>query len=106
MLSRYRALTAGEAGWGYLLRFELCMLLFRNVPGALGLILRKIFFPGLFGACGRGVLFGTGLTLRNPRAIRLGDKVVIDDKAGAVPYLPLDQLRPNAAGTTPQGGTN
>ena len=79
MLSRYRALTAGEAGWGYLLRFELCMLLFRNVPGALGLILRKIFFPGLFGACGRGVLFGTGLTLRNPRAIRLGDKVVIDD---------------------------
>ena len=34
------------------------------------------------------------------------NKVVIDDKAGAVPYLPLDQLRPNAAGTTPQGGTN
>ena len=81
MLARYRAMTAGDAGWGYLLRLELCMLLFRNVPGALGLILRKIFCPGLFGACGRGVLFGTGLTLRNPRAIRLGDKVVIDENA-------------------------
>ena len=79
MLSRYRELTVGAAGWGYLVRYELCMLLFRNLPGALGLFLRKTFFPGLFGACGRGVLFGTGLTLRNPRAIRLGARVVIDE---------------------------
>jgi len=79
MLARYRRMTAGEAGWGYFIRLELCMLLFRNLPGALGLWMRKLFFPGLFGACGRGVLFGTGLTLRNPRAIRLGDRVVIDE---------------------------
>ena len=79
MLSRYRDLTVGAAGWCYLIRYELCMLLFRNLPGALGLFMRKTFFPGLFGACGRGVLFGTGLTLRNPRAIRLGARVVIDE---------------------------
>ena len=36
MLSRYRELTVGAAGWGYLVRYELCMLLFRNLPGALG----------------------------------------------------------------------
>ena len=34
MLSRYRELTVGAAGWGYLVRYELCMLLFRNLPGA------------------------------------------------------------------------
>ena len=46
LFARYRSLTVGDAGWGFLIRFELCMLLFRNTPGALGLFLRKVFFPG------------------------------------------------------------
>ena len=49
-------------------------------PGALGLLLRKLFFPRLFRHCGRDVLFGRFLTIRNPGKITIGDHVVISDR--------------------------
>ena len=55
---RYSALVVGRAGWGALLHHELVQLLAQNVPGALGLALRKTLFPSLLGACGRNVVFG------------------------------------------------
>jgi acetyltransferase-like isoleucine patch superfamily enzyme len=75
----YRAMVTGSAGMLYWLKYELCMLLFRNVPGVLGYALRRCFFSGLFGRCGRKPIIGTGITLRNPRAITLGDNVILDD---------------------------
>jgi galactoside O-acetyltransferase len=50
-----------------------------SVPGALGLILRKTFWPQLFGSCGEGVIFGTNVILRHPHRIHLGDRVVISE---------------------------
>ena len=49
------------------------------VPGALGLVLRKITYPWLLGATGRNVTFGHGVVLRHPAKIRIGDDVVVDD---------------------------
>ena len=49
------------------------------VPGALGLFLRKFFWPRLLGSCGRGALFGTNAILRHPHRIHLGDRVVISE---------------------------
>jgi acetyltransferase-like isoleucine patch superfamily enzyme len=78
-LDRYRDLVIGERGWWALVRYELVMLLASWVPGALGLVLRGWLYPGLLGACGRNVTFGTGVVLRHPRKIRIGDDVAIDD---------------------------
>ena len=49
------------------------------MPGALGLVLRKLLYPRLLGACGRNVVFGQNVVLRHPHKIRIGDNVVIDD---------------------------
>ena len=76
---KYSALVVGRPGWGALFHHEIVTLLSQHVPGALGFVLRKTFYPSLLGACGRNVLFGQNVVLRHPRKIRLGDNVVIDD---------------------------
>ena len=76
---RYADLVVGKRGWWPLLRYELVVLLASWVPGALGLALRGWLYPWLLGACGRNVSFGTGVVLRHPGKIRIGDDVAIDD---------------------------
>ena len=76
---KYSSLVVGQKGFFKLLRFELINLLFSGLPGALGLALRKAFYPSLFRKAGKGVVFGRGLTLRHPHKITLGDNCVIDD---------------------------
>ena len=78
--ARYRDLVVGEeAGWGGLLYYEIVTALAGNAPGALGLALRSVFYPGLFGRFGRGAVLGRGISLRHPRRISIGDGVMIDD---------------------------
>jgi len=48
-------------------------------PGALGILLRKLLWPRLFGACERGVVFGSNVTLRHPHRIGLGERCVVSD---------------------------
>lgn len=80
-LQKYIELVFGRSSlWG-LFWYELRLLLFSNMPGALGIVLRKIFFKGLFAGMGSGVVIGRGVTLRHPHRIRLGDGVIIDDYA-------------------------
>jgi acetyltransferase-like isoleucine patch superfamily enzyme len=76
---KYRALIVGRRGLGTLLKYELIALAAQNVPGALGLALRKVLYPALLGRCGRNVVFGQHVVLRHPHKIRVGDNVVIDD---------------------------
>jgi acetyltransferase-like isoleucine patch superfamily enzyme len=47
--------------------------------GALGLLLRKTFYPMLLGSCGRNVVFGQNVVLRHPHKIHIGSNVAIDD---------------------------
>lgn len=75
----YQRLFVGHGSIGSLLRYELYMSLTSAAPGAAGYWLRKKAFARLLGASGRGCLFGRGVTLRNPAAIRLGNGVSIDD---------------------------
>lgn len=80
-LKKYRDRVVGKAGaWGWI-RYELAVTLFTSVGGALGLALRKVFFPGLFARCGKGVQFGRNLTLRQPGNIEIGAGTLIDDFA-------------------------
>lgn len=76
---KYRDLCYGPTSLGHVLAAELLFTLLGPLPGALGLFLRSKLYPPLFGACGRGVLFGRNLTFRHLKKIRLGNQVVIDD---------------------------
>ncbi len=78
-LRKYQDLVVGSRSLGRLLAYELVMSLTSWVPGALGLVLRKLSYPRILGAVGRNVVFGQGVTLRHPAKIRLGDDVVVDD---------------------------
>ncbi len=77
-LAKYRDLVVGRSGFFALLKYEL-ITAFSYCPGAFGLFIRSKLYPRLLGACGRGVVFGTGVVLRHPHKIRIGDNVVIDD---------------------------
>jgi acetyltransferase-like isoleucine patch superfamily enzyme len=78
-IGKYQELVVGRTGWWRLALFEAVMLGASWVPGALGLLLRKITYPWLLGAVGRSVVFGQGVVLRHPHKIRIGNDVVIDD---------------------------
>lgn len=79
-VQKYREMVVGEQGIWYWIRYELTMLLFSQIPGALGLLLRKIFYPSLFKKVGKNVIFGRNVMIRHPHKITLGDNVVIDDE--------------------------
>lgn len=78
-LRAYQDLVVGSRSLVRLALYEAVMLTSSWVPGALGLLLRKLFYPLLLGACGRGVVFGQGVVLRHPHKVRLGDGVTLDD---------------------------
>jgi acetyltransferase-like isoleucine patch superfamily enzyme len=79
IVQRYTDLVVQDGSVWTLLEYELITTLFGNLPGALGLALRKVFYPLLFARVGKGVIFGRSLTIRNPQRISLGDRVMIDD---------------------------
>ncbi|MCG8467121.1 MAG: hypothetical protein MJB57_02795 [Gemmatimonadetes bacterium] len=76
---RYRDLVVGDGSLWSLVRFELITTFVVPLPGALGIALRRIFCPALFGSVGRKPIFGRNIVIRNGAGIRLGDNVVIDD---------------------------
>jgi acetyltransferase-like isoleucine patch superfamily enzyme len=78
-VQRYRNLVLGRGGAWALIRYELITMLFGSLPGALGLALRKVFFPSILGAVGRNVIFGRNITIRHGHKIRIGNNVVLDE---------------------------
>jgi acetyltransferase-like isoleucine patch superfamily enzyme len=76
---KYAALVIGRPGLAALIHHEVVVLLSQHVPGALGLVLRKVLYPGLLAHCGRDVVFGQNVVLRHPHKISISDNVVIDD---------------------------
>jgi acetyltransferase-like isoleucine patch superfamily enzyme len=78
-VSRYRELVVGGTGVWRLIKYELITSLCGPMPGAAGVLLRKLFYSRLFGSVGRGLIVGRGVTVRHPQKIHLGDSVVLDD---------------------------
>jgi acetyltransferase-like isoleucine patch superfamily enzyme len=76
---KYASLVVGRRDVASLLRYELVVAFTQAWPGAIGLVLRRTFYPWLLGSCGRNVIFGQNVVLRHPHKIHVGDNVVIDD---------------------------
>uniref|UniRef100_UPI0040566162 acyltransferase n=1 Tax=Candidatus Electronema sp. TaxID=2698783 RepID=UPI0040566162 len=77
-LAKYQDVMVGSRSWAALLYYEWCMLL-GPLPGAIGMLLRQLFWPRLFAECGKGCLFAPGIILRHPGRISLGSSVVISE---------------------------
>ena len=77
--AKYSRLIVGQSGFWALLKYEVVVCYTQWMPGALGLLLRKVAYPWLLGSCGRNVVFGRDVVLRHPHKIHIGDNVVIDD---------------------------
>jgi acetyltransferase-like isoleucine patch superfamily enzyme len=77
-LAKYQDVIVGRRSLLTLAYFEWCMFL-GIIPGAPGLLLRKVFWPRLFGSCGSGVQFAQNVVIRHPHRIHLGDNVVISE---------------------------
>lgn len=76
---KYSSLIVGSKSFFGLLKFEIITLFFSWVPGALGLFLRKAFYPLLLQKVGKGVVFGQNITLRHPQKICIDENSFIDD---------------------------
>jgi acetyltransferase-like isoleucine patch superfamily enzyme len=77
-LAKYQSLVVGSSSLSRLLVFEFVGL-FTWVPGALGLVLRRLLYRLVLGSVGKNVVFGQGVVLRHPGKIRIGDDVTVDD---------------------------
>lgn len=77
-LSKYQQVVVGSSSVRSLIYYEICQLLV-FIPGAFGMLLRKIFWPRMFAECGKGTLFGNGVVIRHPKKIRLGKAVVVSE---------------------------
>jgi acetyltransferase-like isoleucine patch superfamily enzyme len=79
--TRYQDLALGSTSIWYLIKYELIMLFTSWIPGALGLVLRKLCYPLIIGKVGSNVIFGQGVAIRHGEKITIGDGVIIDDGA-------------------------
>jgi len=78
-LEKYQKFFTGSTSlWG-LCKFEFITTICGPMPGALGLLLRKRFFPLLCKRVGSGVVWGRNVSLRHSGRIQIGDGVAIDD---------------------------
>lgn len=80
-LRKYIDIFIGKKSFFSFIKYECIILLFSWVPGALGLFLRRIFYPLILKNVGRGVAFGRNITIRHPHKISIGDHSFIDDYA-------------------------
>lgn len=78
-LHKYMDMQIGVRSWWTLLKYEFVMMLCNSRSGAIGYVLRKMFYPAIFGKIGRNVTFGRNITIRHPHKIRIGDNCIIDE---------------------------
>jgi acetyltransferase-like isoleucine patch superfamily enzyme len=79
LLRRYCLKAVGDVRLSRLMKYELASLLFGNLYGGLGYVMRKWFWAGLFKSAGSGLILGRGVSLRHPGKVALGNRVAIDD---------------------------
>ena len=78
-LRKYQDLVVGNRSLSSLIKYEFIVTFFSTVPGALGLVLRRLVYPFLLGSVGHNVTFGANIVIRHPQKIFIGDNVVVDD---------------------------
>ncbi len=94
-LSTYKNILVGEKGWAFFFVFELYNLFLSWIPSFFGIGARRLFLPRFLRKCARGLVVGSGVTIRCPNRISIGRGVVIDDDA-LVDVRPSNKENDNA----------
>jgi acetyltransferase-like isoleucine patch superfamily enzyme len=79
--TKYQDLFVGSRSLLDLMIYEMLTFWLKNLPGMLGFFLRQKLYRFLFNKQGKGVAIATGVSLRQPRKISVGDGCVIDELA-------------------------
>lgn len=80
LLYLYKELVVGRTqSFFNLFLFEIISLFVKNLSGIVGLVLRSVLYKFFFKKIGKGLIFGSGVTIRQPSKISLGSKTIIDD---------------------------
>lgn len=75
----YQDLVVGSRTALRLLHYEVVAAWGAVLPGALGLVFRKRFWPSLFQHAGRSTVWGRGVTVWHPGKMWIGDQVIVDE---------------------------
>lgn len=75
------SVSGGSSSLLKLVRHEIVAQWGGRLPGAVGRAFRKIFWPRLFQAAGKGTVWGEGVVVRHPGKMSFGQGVVVDDFA-------------------------
>jgi acetyltransferase-like isoleucine patch superfamily enzyme len=75
----YQEYVIGGTSFWNLLKYEILINFMADLPGALGLVSRKLFYPLMIPECGKGIVWGKYMVIRYPQKIRIGDKCIFDD---------------------------
>jgi acetyltransferase-like isoleucine patch superfamily enzyme len=78
MLDQYKSFFVGQDSWGALLKYELITGLFGIFPGGAGLLFRSKTYRTLFASMGKGVQWGSNISLRHAYKMHIGDNTAID----------------------------
>lgn len=76
---KYKDLTTGDAGFLPFVLYEILSFLLVPLPGALGIVLRRIVYKRIFRSCGKGLIVGRNCIFRHASKITIGADVTIDD---------------------------
>lgn len=78
-LAAYKEIHVGkDATWLNLAQFE-AISIAAQLPGGLGMALRMWLYPFLFGSVTSPPAVGRGVTIRHPRKIHCGRRLILDD---------------------------
>jgi serine acetyltransferase len=77
--TKYKKKVVGNTSFFRFCFYECYTLLFANLGGALGYVMRKTAAKYLFRSVGPGLILGRGLVIRNPAHMSIGANVAVDD---------------------------
>jgi acetyltransferase-like isoleucine patch superfamily enzyme len=78
-LHAYMDITIGTKNYFKLLVYELYTMFLLPLPGAAGLILRRLTCPWMIKSVGKNVIIGRNVVFRSPANLEIGNNVTIDD---------------------------
>ena len=76
---KYQDIMVGKRGVLAFLSYEMMTMFLLPCPGALGFFLRQKCMPLFMRQCGRSVVWGCAMSIRNPGVINVGKRVLFDD---------------------------
>jgi acetyltransferase-like isoleucine patch superfamily enzyme len=79
LFSLYQEYVIGGSSLWNLLKYEVLINCISDLPGAIGLLCRKIFFPLMISQCGKGIVWGKNMVIRYPHKIQIKDQCIFDD---------------------------